>query len=121
MTIVELTYMVCVVSVLALLALYAYMWFKVNNALRNHVLIATAIYLYQEDRIDKKDFDHVDDVRFEDIEEFEKTVYRMTDWGYKRILPKEKYELVKPFLARAKKETPSLKSIKKTIPPQNKR
>lgn len=121
MTIFENEYMICLVAVLAALILYGYMWLKANNACRNQVLIATAIYLYQEDRIDKKDLDHVDDVRFEDIEEFEKTVYRMTDWGYKRILPKEKYELVKPFIARAKKECPSLKSIKKTIPPQNQR
>lgn len=121
MTIFGKVFMAIALPVLAALIFYGYMWLKVNNACRNHVLIATAIFLYREDRFGQKDFGHVDDVRFEDLEEFEKTVFRMTDWGYKRILPKEKYELVKPFLARAKKECPSLKSIKKTIPPQNQR
>lgn len=32
------------------------------------------------------------------MEDFEKTLFRMTDWGYKNILPKEDFEIIKPYI-----------------------
>ena len=37
-------------------------------------------------------------VDYDDMEEFDKTEKRVFDWGCKNILPKEKFELIKPFL-----------------------
>lgn len=89
--------------VLAGVGLYAYMCAKVENALICHMIIIRAIREYQKDRILAKDLAHINDVKSKDMEDLEQTIYRLTDWGYKRILPKEKYKLVKPFINR--KET----------------
>lgn len=32
------------------------------------------------------------------MEDFDKTLFRLWDWGYKNILPKEDFELIKPYL-----------------------
>lgn len=37
-------------------------------------------------------------VDFSDMEHYDKTCRRWWDWGYKRILPKEKFELVKEYI-----------------------
>lgn len=107
-------------ATLAVLVFFGLMWLKVDNATNNQLLISMAIFLYKKDRLEQEDLAHIDDVNWSDMEEFEKTVYRMTDWGYKRILPEEKYKLVKPFIARAKKYR-KLGRNKMTIHPQNKR
>ena len=103
MTIFDNVFMVIPLSVLAALIFFGYMWLKLDNATRNQLIIAAAIYLYKKDRLEQNDLAHIDDVQFDDMEEFKSTVFRMTDWGLKRILPKEKYKLVKPFISRAKK------------------
>lgn len=33
-----------------------------------------------------------------DMETYDSTLWRLWDWGYTRILPKEKFELVKPYI-----------------------
>jgi hypothetical protein len=42
------------------------------------------------------------DLYFNDIEPFERTVFRLWDWGYKRILPKDKFEIIKPYLKKGR-------------------
>ena len=37
-------------------------------------------------------------VKFGDMEYSGKTYNRLWDWGYKRILPKEKFEIIKEFI-----------------------
>ena len=32
------------------------------------------------------------------MEDFDKTLFRLWDWGYKNILPKEDFELIKPYI-----------------------
>ena len=32
------------------------------------------------------------------MEDFNTTVFRITDWGYKNILPKEYFEVIKPYI-----------------------
>lgn len=39
------------------------------------------------------------DVDYSDVEPYTKTLWRLWDWGYTRILPKEKFEIVKPFMS----------------------
>ena len=86
--------------ILAAVFLLAYMWVKTENALINHIIIIYSISEYQKNRLMAKDIEHINDVKFKDMEDFKETIYRLSDWGYKRILPKEKYDLVKPFINR---------------------
>lgn len=39
-------------------------------------------------------------VDYDDTESFHKTLWRLYDWGHKRILPKDKYEIIKPYIER---------------------
>jgi len=73
---------------------------KLHNAAYNHAIIIFAIAWRKKDRLEAEDFQHINDVDWSDMEDLEKTCYRLTDWGYKRILPKEKYELIEPFIDR---------------------
>ncbi len=37
------------------------------------------------------------------MEGYDKTLWRWWDWGYKNILPKEDYELIKPYIQEKRK------------------
>lgn len=37
-------------------------------------------------------------VEYNDIEEYTKTLFRLWDWSYKRILPEDKYAIIKPYI-----------------------
>jgi hypothetical protein len=39
-------------------------------------------------------------VDYNDEESYEKTLFRLWDWGYTRILPKDKFEIIKPYIDR---------------------
>jgi hypothetical protein len=32
------------------------------------------------------------------MEDYDDTLFRLWDWGYKRILPKQYFELIKPYI-----------------------
>ena len=49
------------------------------------------MYEWQFDLDDKN-------VSYDDMESDNKTLLRLWDWGYTRILPPEKFELIKPFI-----------------------
>ena len=38
------------------------------------------------------------DVSFNDMESYNRTLCRLWDWSYTRILPKEKFEIIKPYI-----------------------
>ena len=61
----------------------------------NHRKIIFAICNYQIDCIDNEIPYIVD---YDDMESYEKTMCRFWDFGCEHILPKEKFELVKPYL-----------------------
>ena len=58
--------------------------------------IADAVFRYTMDLIDQSICEY--DVDILDIEDFDKTLWRLWDWGYKRILPKDKFEIIKPYI-----------------------
>lgn len=67
----------------------------VEFAFKNQMTILDAIYEYKIDCLDK----HIHiDVDFSDMEDDNVTYARLWDWGYKHILPPEKFELVKPYI-----------------------
>lgn len=67
----------------------------------NHNIISNAIYAYGIQFIRESEGKFLDiPVQFSDCEDYDKTLWRLWDWGYKRILPREKFELIKPYICR---------------------
>ena len=63
-----------------------------------HSKIGAAIFQYNMFHITSRDFEKYRLVDYTDMESYEATLFRIWDWGYKRILPPEKFELIKPFI-----------------------
>ena len=68
---------------------------KINNADHQRRIIMKAIADYQ---ISCKKSGWLYMVVFDDMEPFNSTVNRLRDWGYTRILPEMKYNIIKPFI-----------------------
>ena len=64
----------------------------------NFDIISCAIHAYNTDVIWKR----IDGekVSYDDMMGYCKAVFRFWDWGYKNILPKDKYELIKDYIKR---------------------
>jgi hypothetical protein len=99
--------LVLLIGVLALI--------KNEVTFKNSTLIDYAINLYITDMIEKayeeacatgKDYDecYKPEVCFNDTEDYNATLKRLWDWGYTRILPPEKFEIIKPYIEKAKEE-----------------
>ena len=91
----ELVYKIFAVIGCIGIAICVYMAAKNNNTYRMQMKILDAIYAYNIDCIKGN---KVSMVNFEDIESYKSTYFRLWDWGYKNILPKEKYEIIKPYI-----------------------
>lgn len=71
---------------------------------RNYEIIMDAIFDYSMDAIDKAAkngtiFDGVKyEVTYSDMRDYSSTVMRIFDWGYKNILPADKFEIIKPYI-----------------------
>lgn len=74
---------------------------KCNFTSKNHMIILDAIYDYTVHLIHEGQYDQIK-VTFNDMETFDATQKRFWDWGYTRILPPEKFELIKPFIRHRK-------------------
>lgn len=68
---------------------------KNGNTFRNHKIILYAIYDYAVDQ-DKKGEAY--SVYFDDMEEYDTTLLRWWDWGYKNILPRDKFKIIEPYI-----------------------
>lgn len=73
------------------------MLFKNINTYNNRKTIIEGICSYLIDCIDN---DLNSQVCYDDMEDYEKTLWRLWDWSYKRILPKEKFEIIKPYIGK---------------------
>ena len=71
--------------------------YRLRNTLKNHRVIIDAIYLY---RVDLSPMPY--EVDYSDMESVEETYKRFWDWGYKRILPPDKYRIIKPYIKKEK-------------------
>lgn len=75
-----------------------YMLIKVENAYNNQTMIINAIIDYADETGNiRKSI-----ILMENIEDMTKTLFRLWDWGYENILPKEDFELIKPYMKGAK-------------------
>ena len=66
--------------------------------LRNQRKILYAIRNYRIECIKNHQYDGLDYVDYEDMEHYMKTFWRLLDWGYTRLLPKDKFEIIKPYI-----------------------
>ena len=79
----------------ALMCLCIVILIKNEITCRRRLDIADAIFRYQIDCF----YNNVCElVNYEDMESYDNTLYRLWDWSNKRILPKEKFEIIKPYM-----------------------
>jgi hypothetical protein len=53
--------------------------------------------MYRRDMIARGEFVNFK-VNYDDMESYDETLFRLFDFGYKNILPKEKYDIIKPYI-----------------------
>lgn len=70
---------------------------KNKNTCKNQIIITHAIGEYHRAMIKCGAFDKIL-VDYEDMRDYNKTLWRIFDWGYTHILPKDKYEIIKRFI-----------------------
>lgn len=73
-----------------------YFLIRLNIASNNRTIIIDAIHRYNRDMIVRGKFNNA--IHYHDMESFDDTLFRLNDFGYTNILPKEKYELIKPYI-----------------------
>lgn len=83
---------IIVILYMALIALCVFFAVKTSNTYNNTMKIIDAIHAYRLEYLWNAKVD------YKDMETFEQTLFRFWDWGYKRILPKDKFELIKPYI-----------------------
>lgn len=82
------------------------MLFKNYNTYKNRLIINDAIHerhvAYIRSAYDYNNPDLLDDAKLVDYchkESYTKTLFRLWDWGYTHILPKEKFELIERYIS----------------------
>lgn len=86
-------FIMCVLVLLLLRELY--LLFKNKATYHNQVIILEAIARHIAEC---EEYEVEPLVYFYDMESYRETLYRWWDWGYTRILPPVKYEIIKPFI-----------------------
>lgn len=86
-----ISYICVTIMILGLLAL-------IKNCVtyRQQSLISDAIFRYHIDCIEHHIYEY--EVGYDDMRGYVKTILRFWDWGYKHILPRDKFEIVKPYI-----------------------
>jgi hypothetical protein len=85
-----------------ILLIWLILLIKSSNALTNHRVISEAIYAYRRHVISEHDYKSsltiYFDVEYKDAEDIIKTLFRLWDWSYKRILPADKFAIIEPYI-----------------------
>ena len=68
------------------------------NTFYCHDEIGKAIYKYKISCIKESNLVGLHLVEYSDMEDYDRTFLRFWDWGYTRILPKDKFEIIKPYI-----------------------
>lgn len=95
-TILAIFIVLCGGAAVCLLLFATYYLIKNENTYKNQRLICDAIFAYQIFLINNGIYKF--DVDYGDIEDYDKTLCRWWDWGYTKILPNEKFEIIKPHI-----------------------
>lgn len=86
----------------AVIFISVYLIAKCENAFKNREIIRNAISRFELDMLVKENYDTLKKINYGTMEELNDTVNRIWDWGYTRILPKEQFELIKPYISKRK-------------------
>lgn len=89
------------ITALVVIVMFVLTVAKRNNAYRNRAIIWMAITDYRLAlySLGKKDAY----VSVNDMESYEKTVFRLFDWGYKNILSPDKFEIINHYIDERRK------------------
>ena len=87
----------------SMLVFCVYMMVKNHNTHRVHALIINAIYDYLTTELHKGNYNAHLAVHYDDIEDYDTTLWRVWDWSYKRLLPPEKLCIIQPFIVKEAK------------------
>jgi hypothetical protein len=88
---------IAMISVLVLVLIYNIVLLIKNEVtFKQHERISVAIYRHHIHKLENNEFDY--EVDYSDMESYDDTLNRLWDWGYTRILPPDKFEIIKPFL-----------------------
>ena len=90
----EIILWTCAATILALFLLMI----KNHITSRNLHIILYAICAYNDD-VKHRRVSSVQ-IPFDSMASYYKVLFRLWDWGYKHILPKDKYELIKTYIKR---------------------
>lgn len=86
-----------VIMVLIIIVVYYIMMIIKNNiTYRNHKKILNAINCYNYDMITEGKPDNI--IHCSDMMDYDKSLNNLFDWGYKSILPKNKFEKIKNYI-----------------------
>lgn len=89
-------YIIVKIILLCILALCAVAMIRSEVAFKNGMIIIEAIYHYQMHMIAIGNY--IFDVTYDDMMPYGKIMLRFWDFGYTRILPPDKYEIIKPYI-----------------------
>lgn len=90
------TFLVAAAIVCAVIfVIVTFLYLKNDNTHINQLIIYEAICSYIS-TCAIRDIDP--EVSFDDMESYDRTWLRLWDWGYERILPKDKYKLIEPYI-----------------------
>jgi len=78
---------------LIIITLCVAFWVRNDNVFANRIIIFEAIRNYH---VTMGAMPH--EVSYSDMESYKQTLWRLSDWSYKYILPQEKYEIIKPYI-----------------------
>ena len=90
-------------ALLAGVVLSVVMLIKIEVAYCWQVRILDAIHDYITRKYNNNEYKSVEELEadrkmIDEIEPLEETVYRLLDWGYKRIVPSETLEKIRPYI-----------------------
>ena len=83
-----------IIAICFVLFAYLVMFFKTKNAYENQAKILDAIVVYGESTEEYEK----GCLMLDNMESYPRTLFRFWDWGYENILPKEDFELIKPYI-----------------------
>lgn len=89
----------CILILICLLVFIVWSVLKNENTLTNQLIIYKAIDLYEYDCFK---YDIVPKVSKEDVKHYLSAFFTLTDWSYKNLLSKKKYNLLRPYIYKAK-------------------
>lgn len=99
---------IVVASIIVFIVLFSIFYdAKNDNTLKNRMKIHFAINNMTLEAMRAGDTDAYNEIMvnlYDNMEPYDKTFWRFWDWGYKRILPPEKFKLVEPYITEDNKK-----------------